>query len=161
MTNFSDIDPYPFLAPIRDNFDVILDEYRRIPGAVPWHETAIYDKGWDVFGFHMNGLDIEAGKTYCPKTFALVKAVPGLFIAGFSILRPGCHIHPHQGYTKRVLRSHLGLDCRGGAWIEVGGERKEWKEGEMFVFDDTIMHSAANEGDAPRGILIVDFERPN
>lgn len=154
---FETIEKYPFLEPILENFDVIRDEYMKIPGCVPWHETALYDRGWDVFGFHMNGLDIEDGRRHCPKTFDLVKAVPGLFIAGFSILRPGCHIYPHVGYTDKVLRSHLGLVCPPGAWIEVGNERKEWKEGEMFVFDDTVMHSAANEGEKSRAILIVDF----
>jgi beta-hydroxylase len=83
--------------------------------------------------------------------------VPGLFIAGFSVLKPRCHIKPHVGYTPEVWRSHLGLICPEGAWLQVEDEKHEWTSGQVVVFDDTRLHSAGNDASTERVVLIVDF----
>lgn len=154
---FGTVKDFPFLQPLIDNWETIRDEYLKTPEGVPWHEKALYNEGWTVFGFHMNGMDVEAGRLHCPKTYELVKSIPGLFLAGFSILEPGCEIYPHVGYTDKVWRSHLGLICPPGAWIRVGGDMTEWRDGELFVFDDSLNHWAANPTDQKRVVLIVDF----
>jgi aspartyl/asparaginyl beta-hydroxylase (cupin superfamily) len=38
----------------------------------------------------------------------------------------------------------------------VGAERREWREGEAWVFDDTFEHEALNDSDEPRIVLIFD-----
>ena len=83
--------------------------------------------------------------------------------AWFSIVAPGYHIPPHKGVSKGILRTHLGLiiprdaeKCR----IHVGGETCVWREGEIFVFDDTFRHEVLNETPDERVILIFDFDRP-
>ena len=67
------------------------------------------------------------------------------------------------GVTKGILRSHLGLiipkdreKCR----IRVDDTITPWKEGEIFVFDDTYEHEVWNETDEERVILLFDFDRP-
>ena len=35
-----------------------------------------------------------------------------------------------------------------------------WKEGEIFVFDDTYEHEVWNDTDEERVILLFDFDRP-
>ena len=47
-----------------------------------------------------------------------------------------------------------------GCRFRVGGETREWKVGEAWVFDDTIEHEAWNNSDAPRAILIFDIWHP-
>ena len=81
----------------------------------------------------------------------------------FSILAPGYHIPAHKGVTKGILRSHLGLiipkereKCR----IRVDDVITPWKEGEIFVFDDTYEHEVWNDTDEERVILLFDFDRP-
>ena len=44
--------------------------------------------------------------------------------------------------------------------FRVGGETREWHEGEAFVFDDTIEHEAWNDSDHLRAVLIFDVWNP-
>ncbi len=45
----------------------------------------------------------------CPRTAALMREIPGMTTAMFSILSPRKHILDHRGPYKGVLRYHLGL----------------------------------------------------
>lgn len=42
-------------------------------------------------------------------------------------------------------------------WLNVGDKRQYWKTGKCLVFDDTFCHSAINDSDEPRIILLLDF----
>jgi len=42
----------------------------------------------------------------------------------------------------------------------VGNEIREWREGEAWVFDDTIEHEAWNDADKLRVIMIIDIWNP-
>jgi aspartyl/asparaginyl beta-hydroxylase (cupin superfamily) len=55
---------------------------------------------------------------------------------------------------------HLPLIVPDGCWFRVGAERREWRSGEAFVFDDTIEHEAWNGSGAPRAVLILDIWSP-
>jgi ornithine lipid ester-linked acyl 2-hydroxylase len=148
---------FPELKALEQNWEAIKQEYLAVSKETSeWPETYLHNGKWDIFGIYFAGRRLE-GEKLCPLTSELVHRVPGLFIAGFSILRPGCIITPHVGYTDAVWRSHLGLICPEGAWIEVGEVRHGWKEGEVVVFDDTILHNAANEANTDRVVLILDF----
>ena len=93
----------------------------------------------------------------CPRTKELVQQIPGLLLAGFSVLRPGCVVLPHVGAVEGVWRSHLGLICPPHAWLEVSGQPHVAQEGKVAVFDDRNLHCAGNQGEADRVVLIVDF----
>src|SRR5262249_172615 len=45
-------------------------------------------------------------------------------------------------------------------WIEVDGQRKSWRDGEVMMFDETYVHEARNDSDVNRLILFCDVERP-
>ena len=81
--------------------------------------------------------------------------------AFFSILRPGKHIPPHTGVTNTRAIVHLLLVVPGQCRFRVGGETREWVEGEAFAFDDTIEHEAINESDKDRIVLIFDTWNPH
>ena len=93
----------------------------------------------------------------------MLEKVPRLQTAWFSILAPRYHVPAHRGVTKGILRCHLGInipekfeDCR----MRVGDEICTWREGELFVFDDTFDHEVWNDTDEERVILLFDFDRP-
>jgi beta-hydroxylase len=170
------IQNFPFLEPIREAWEDILNEYKSAltidsnsgmasNGLVwPWPDKDLYNKGWKAIGLVYKGRDdyhyTQMVRDLFPLTNRLVKSVPGVYIAGFSILEPKTRIYPHTGYTGDVYRSHLGLICPKGAYLEVEGERIEWEQGKMFAFDDMKTHNAYNGSDEERVILMVDFERP-
>lgn len=66
-------------------------------------------------------------------------------------------MEPHFGVTHKVLRAHLGLYVNGDAGICVGNETRHWKEGELLIFDDSILHYAWNRGPTTRVVLLFDF----
>ena len=56
---------------------------------------------------------------------------------------------------------HLPLIVPPGCGFRVGGETREWREGEAFAFDDTIEHEAWNDSDQLRAVLIFDVWNPH
>ncbi|NUQ18482.1 MAG: aspartyl/asparaginyl beta-hydroxylase domain-containing protein, partial [Sphingomonas sp.] len=78
----------------------------------------------------------------------------------FSRLAPGARIPAHHGVMNARLICHLPLIVPPGCGFRVGGEVREWREGELLIFDDTVEHEAWNNGSADRIILIFDVWRP-
>jgi len=69
---------------------------------------------WSVFGLMGFGRLLDANIRLAPKTFEILtqKMPLQIFTAGFSRMRPGTWIEPHQGYkgySEYVLRMHLPL----------------------------------------------------
>jgi len=121
------------------------------------------DDRWKTYFFYGYGFEAEGNVARCPQTAHLLKQIPGMTTAMFSILSPHKHIPAHGGPYKGVLRCHLGLlipepaeACR----IRVGNDIRNWAEGETLVFDDTWEHEAWNETDGTRVVLFIDFIRP-
>ena len=102
----------------------------------------------------------------CPSTTEILRKIPQTEIAGkaptafFSILRPHSRIPPHTGVTNTRTIVHLPLVVPEGCGFRVGGETRQWREGEAFAFDDTIEHEAWNDSDSPRIVLIFDVWNP-
>jgi aspartyl/asparaginyl beta-hydroxylase (cupin superfamily) len=78
----------------------------------------------------------------------------------FSLLRPGAHIPPHHGMLNCRLICHLPLIVPPGCWLRVGSETREWEDGKLLIFDDSIEHEARNDSDETRIILLFDVWRP-
>jgi len=151
---------------IRAELSVLLAERGQLPS---FHElspdvgTITSDDQWKTFVFMGYGLRSERNLARCPATARALQDIPGLRTAFFSILEPGKRIPLHTGPYNGVLRLHLGLVVPEPAercWIEVGGERYNWKEGQAVVFDDLYPHQVHNDTAGARAVLFVDFERP-
>jgi aspartate beta-hydroxylase len=78
----------------------------------------------------------------------------------FSLLAPHTHIPPHHGVANFRAVLHLPLIVPPACRFRVGGETREWVEGEPWIFDDTIEHEAWNDSDELRVVLIGDVWRP-
>ena len=76
----------------------------------------------------------------------------------FSVLKPKTRIPPHTGAANFRLVVHLPLVLPAGCGFRVGGEQREWRLGEAWVFDDTIEHEAWNDSDQTR-IILSEEER--
>jgi aspartyl/asparaginyl beta-hydroxylase (cupin superfamily) len=121
------------------------------------------DNLWRVFFlFGYNG-KIAMNCTLCPRTASILETIPDLRSAYFSILSPGKRIPPHRGPFKGLLRYQIGLIIPPDAdscGIRVGWETRHWSEGRSLIFDNTYVHSAWNETNQDRVVLIIDIERP-
>ena len=118
---------------------------------------------WKTFFLYAYGHRIDANCRRCPVTDELLRTIPGMKTAMFSILAPRKRIPEHRGPYKGVLRYHLALavpedaaNCR----IRVGSEIRTWAEGEALIFDDSHLHQVWNDTDEERVVLFVDFARP-
>jgi aspartyl/asparaginyl beta-hydroxylase (cupin superfamily) len=159
---FYDKEQFPFTSALEANWHKVRAELDRLPPAsfVPWPEQFLYEGRWDVFGLYSFGRKLAANCALCPDTTELVEDIPGMTTAGFSWLQPGARIAPHRGYTNQVLRCHLGLVVPADCGLRVGGVTTEWREGQTFIFDDTVEHEAWNRSAKPRIVLLLDFLNP-
>lgn len=117
---------------------------------------------WNVFFLYRVGRWLDANANHCPATRAALQATPmSLGEAFFSILEPGGRIPVHSGQWNVVLTCHLGLVVPDDCAIEVAGERRTWREGEVLVFDDSFAHAAWNDAPTPRVCLLWDIWHPD
>jgi len=125
-----------------------------------------YSRNWSGFHLYAHGEPVAEHLAQCPKTaeaLALVDTVeiPGLCPnAMFSALAPGAHIPPHTGETNARLVAHLPLVVPEKCSYRVGYDRRQWREGKCWVFDDTIEHEARNDSEKVRVILMFDVWNP-
>ena len=126
-----------------------------------------HNKDWTAIHLWKNGRRIEANAQHCPATMALLEGIGQPAVAGagpnamFSLLAPNTAIPPHVGVSNARLVCHLPLVVPDGCWFRVGAETRHWREGEAFVFDDTIEHEALNPTDQLRVVFIFDVWHPD
>ena len=150
---------------IRRELDSVLERKQELPS---FHEitaevAGLSDDKWKTFLLAGYGLKSEQNIARCPETWRILRAVPGLKTAMFSILEPGKYIPPHHGPYNGVLRLHLGLkvpEPREQSAIRVDQKLYHWREGEAVVFDDAFEHEAWNRTQGTRVVLFLDFVRP-
>ena len=122
---------------------------------------------WTAIHLLKDGNRIEANAAQCPVTMSLLEKVPQPRIPGasptalFSLLAPRTAIPPHVGVNNARLLCHMPLVVPEGCWFRVGAETRFWKEGEAFVFDDTMEHEAANPSNQLRVVMIFDLWHPD
>jgi aspartyl/asparaginyl beta-hydroxylase (cupin superfamily) len=121
---------------------------------------------WSAFHFYDMGRPIAERCARAPGTMTAVRRLPQAEVdlrsptAMFSVLQPKTRIPPHTGVANFRLVVHLPLVLPPECGFRVGGETREWRMGEAWVFDDTIEHEAWNESDRTRIIMICDVWSP-
>ncbi len=142
--------------------------YIDYPEGVPLDQWAELNKSrrWSAFFLWRDGVRVDANADRCPHTAALLAKAPVADVPGyaptafFSLLDRKSHIPPHTGVTNSRLIVHLPLVVPPQCRFRVGSDTREWREGQAWVFDDTIEHEAWNDSDVPRAILIFDTWHP-
>ncbi len=170
---FFENERFPWIAHVEQNWQVIHEELERVledRDALPNFQDISKDQieitdddRWKTFFLYGYGFQADLGVEMCPRTAALMREIPGMTTAMFSILSPRKHILDHRGPYKGVLRYHLGLivprqaeACR----IRVGDDIRHWERGQSMIFDDTFNHEVWNDTDETRVVLFVDVLRP-
>lgn len=181
---------YPELRALEEHHAIIREECERL---IPLRDRLIdveslgggYTKGgihsarWKSFMFK-SGRFIEENCRLAPRSAALLRRIPNLYTAFFSILEPRQYITPHWGYWKGFVRFHLGViipdnNADNSCWMRINcdaadnakrdlelverGEKYYWKNGEGVLFDDTFLHDAKNDSDQVRVVLWLDVAR--
>jgi len=180
---FFDRDHFPWLSELEAQTDVIkaeliellssgdagLSPYVEMPPGTPENKWSGLNnnKAWSALHLWRDGVRVEEACARAPKTAKIVEKFPLAGIPNrtptvfFSILEAGKHIPPHTGVTNTRAIIHLPLIVPPGCAFRVGGETREWREGEAFAFDDTIEHEAWNRSDQDRAVLILDCWNPH
>jgi aspartyl/asparaginyl beta-hydroxylase (cupin superfamily) len=124
------------------------------------------DPSWTALYLWKDSRPVEDVAERCPRTVEALSKVPLSHIGArtpsvlFSRLEPGAHIPPHHGMLNCRLICHLPLIVPQGCWLRVGNETRQWEEGKLLIFDDSIEHEAKNPSGAMRIILLFDIWRP-
>lgn len=181
LTRYSEVPDTPFLAPaqfpwvsglearwgeVRAELERVLQRPEILPNFQDISRDQVnitQDDHWKTFFLYGYGYRMDGNCDLCPETTRLVESIPGMYTAFFSVLSPGKRIPLHRGPYKGLLRCHLGLIVPGPqerCWIEVGGERGHWQEGQCMVFDDTYKHQVHNDTLGTRVVLFLDVLRP-
>jgi aspartyl/asparaginyl beta-hydroxylase (cupin superfamily) len=179
---FHDREDFPWLATVEgataairgELMQVLRDDFRDFvpyvayPDNVPldqWAELN-HSQRWGALHLYLYGERVEQNCSRCPQTMAALAHLPQPHIlcrspaAMFSALQPKTRIPPHTGVANTRLVVHLPLIVPEGCGFRVGNETRPWREGEAWVFDDTIEHEAWNESALPRVIFICDIWNP-
>ncbi len=170
---FFPLERFPWVSHIEENWEVIREEAQRLLEQraelanfqdISKDQIEITDDDrWKTFFLYGYGFEAKLGVEMCPRTAALMREIPGMKTAMFSILSPRKHILDHRGPYKGVLRYHLGLIVPADAEacrIRVGEDIRHWQEGRSLMFDDTFNHEVWNDTDETRVVLFVDVMRP-
>lgn len=152
---------------IKAEFETVLAKTPQLPRYhdIDPGEKAISDtteKNWNVFMIYLLGYQLEDARLLCPTLCQLLKGIPNLIQAFFSILEPGKSIPLHEGPYLGYLRYHLGIHIpkNNPPQIVVNKQPYTWREGEAVLFDDSWPHEVRNTSDDYRAVLIVDVLRP-
>jgi len=166
-----EVDRFPELAKLRDNWQTIRDEAVRLfdEGFIraaaknnDWGFYSFFKSGWKRFYLKWYDDFLPSARALCPQTVELLNSIPNVHGAMFAMLPAGGKLGAHRDPFAGSLRYHLGLvtpnsdKCR----ILVDGVPCVWRDGEAFMFDETFIHSAENATDVNRIILFCDVERP-
>lgn len=124
------------------------------------------NQDWGAFYLWYNGEPVSENQARCPKTTAVMEALPLVFSGRrcpnvlFSRLKAGAKIPPHNGMINTRLICHLPLIVPNECGFRVGNDVREWKPGKVWLFDDTVEHEAWNNSNEDRIILIFEVWKP-
>lgn len=171
-----DLDRFPELQTIRDNWDTIRRE------AVALHDDRVFDQtsdpqtsayydigfrsfqkyGWSKFYLKWYGTHLNSAQAACPETLKILDRVPSVNGAMFSVLPVGSKLTRHSDPIACSLRYHLGLSTPNDdrCYINIDGQDYSWRDGDDLLFDETYLHYAHNDADQYRLILMCDVDRP-
>ncbi len=170
-TPYLDVKLFPQLATLRENWQVIREEAQALFNSGQIRRSDEYDDlafnsffktGWKRFYLKWYDEPLPSAVSLCPRTVELVKNLPGINAAMFTVLAPKSKLGRHRDPFAGSLRYHLGIvtpnsdACR----IIVDGETYSWRDGQDVMFDETYLHEARNDTDVSRIILFCDVERP-
>lgn len=166
-TPFINIKDKAFAKSLKENYDDIRGE---VENSLPlftsirgdeFFEDIIGDDKWKKIYLKWYAKSPNYAYELFPKAMSIIDKYPEIKLAMFSLLEPGAVIYPHRGPFRGCIRVHFTIKSPNSpeCFIEVGGEKYWWKDGEIVGFDDTYEHRVENRTDKYRVILFLDIKR--
>jgi hypothetical protein len=129
-------------------------------------DASSYGQGWKTLVLMNRGRWDSVNANLFPATAKAVRdcGIPAAEVF-FASMQPNTSIQRHSDFTNFVLTSHLALDipysgenqCR----LTVGDQTREWINGQVMMFDTSILHDAHNDSDKTRYILMFRLWHPD
>ena len=83
---------------------------------------------------------------------------------GVSSFKANTSTRKHFGWLRAGIRVLINIDetVDEGAYIVVNDKSHVWKtDGQLYIFDDTVMHISYNQTNSTRNCLFIDIVRPS
>jgi aspartyl/asparaginyl beta-hydroxylase (cupin superfamily) len=161
---------YPWVAQLESQWEVIRDELEALLQAngdslVPYFNPNLVSSpnAWKTYALFFWKLKFWNNCRKCPTTTKILESIPYMVGASFSMLEPNSAVTPHNGDTNAIARCHMGLAIPAGlpeCGFQVNGEKRAWENGKLMLFCDAHVHTAFNNTDQRRFVLILDVMRP-
>lgn len=129
-------------------------------------DASSYGKGWRTLGLYEKGVWDGPNVRMFPITAKAIQDsnVP-LVEAFFASMEPQSKIKMHSDFTNFVLTVHLPLvipqNGKNKCRLTIGDETRQWVNGQLMMFDTSLMHDAINETDETRYILMFRVWHPD
>jgi Aspartyl/Asparaginyl beta-hydroxylase len=158
---------------IRDEFksvtadmDTLVAQGNNIWAGALSEDASSYGEDWKTLVLMNRGIWDPINANLFPVTAKAVheSGVPAVEVF-FASMKPNTNIKLHSDFTNFVLTSHLPIDipysgenkCR----LSIGDTVRQWINGDVMLFDTSIMHDAINESDKMRYILMLRVWHPD
>ncbi|MBU0724545.1 MAG: aspartyl/asparaginyl beta-hydroxylase domain-containing protein [Alphaproteobacteria bacterium] len=174
----ANLDPadFPELDLLQQNWQVIREEGLALvrqnyfeatkrPGTAGSYDVGFrtfFKYGWSRFYLNWYGYTHHSAQALCPRTVEILARVPAVHGAMFAYLPPRSQLTRHADPIAISLRYHLGLATPNSdaCFINIDGQKRSWRDGEVILFDETYLHYVRNDTDSDRLILMCDVRRP-
>jgi len=182
---FWDARDFAWATQLEANWEVVRDEFRHVALE---NRATLEAKGSNVW---VASRDAEAGETYgsdwrtlalydrgrwdaqnaalFPETARLLAASEApIAEAFFASMKPQSAIKPHSDHCNFLVTSHLPLIVPGfdgpdpkPCRLSVGDQTRAWQEGQVLLFDTSILHDAVNDSPEYRYVLMLRLFHPD
>jgi aspartate beta-hydroxylase len=180
IQEFWDTSQFPWCGKLQSKYKAIRDEFKRVTADMDklvqegnniWagaltQDASSYGEGWRTLVLMDRSFWDPVNVNLFPVTAKAVhdSGVPAVEVF-FASMQPHTDIKPHSDFTNFVLTSHLPIDipysgqnkCR----LKIGDTERQWINGELLLFDTSLMHDAVNESDKTRYILMLRLWHPD
>lgn len=166
---FYNTDMFPWNRELEANYHVIYEELKAYLNTgdslqAYFNQSMVSRKdSWKTIALMAWGVRFSRKIRRFPETMRMLDRIPGLVSVSFNLLEPNSEIVPHFGDTNAIVRCHYGLDIPGGlpeTGFRVKQEERAWEPGKTLIFCDGYTHTAWNNTDKPRFILLFDVVLP-
>lgn len=169
-TGFFNSADFHWASVIEKNAELIQHEIQTLVTAErkklqPYFNKDLIESGskWKTFSLAFWDIHFKKNARKAPLTYSIFKSIDGAVSCSVSILEAGSRIKPHRGDTDGIIRCHLPISIPGKlpeSGFRVGDSIREWKPGNLLLFNDSQEHEAWNLTASERIILIIDIIRP-
>jgi len=173
-TQFYNTEDYDWCRQLQSRYPILKQEFDTVTksssikeGNNVWagaltEDASSYGTGWKTLVLMDRGIWDPTNVNLFPETASAIRdlQVPCTEIF-FASMDAHSKIAPHSDFTNFVVTSHLGLDVPDRCHLTIGDETRQWKNGELLLFDTSILHEAKNDSDRTRYILMLRVWHPD